>query len=1061
MQFERLRLAGFKSFVDPTDMRIDAGLTGVVGPNGCGKSNLLEAFRWVMGEASPKSLRGGGMDDVIFAGTAARPGRDFAEVMLTLGGAAAAAFPGEEALQVVRRVERGLGSSYRINGRDVRARDVALLFADAATGAHSPALVSQGRIGAIIAARPAERRALLEEAAGIAGLHVRRHEAELRLKATEANLLRLDDVIAGHTAAAAALRRAAKAAERYRAVSDALQVAERSLVVTRWQSAQAAAAAARAAAAAAESAVVAATAALAAGTAAQAEAGAALPALRTAASEAATAVLALAEHDRQLAAEATVAAGRLQALDALTAQLARNREREQALAGDAAAADARLADEAARLANLVATAGPALADAEAATTAAERAAATSEAELAGAIEAHARAAAAARLAGAARDAAAARQAKAEAEAARLAALPLPDLARLDAGRDQAAAAVATAAQRIAAATSAIAAAESARRASEGAREAAHAALLEARAAVAAITAERDAVQRLLGAAPAASLIDQVTVAPGDELAFAAAFGDDLAATLGGTSGRFWDVVAGDLPPLPPGLEPLRATVPAALARRLAATGIADGAFDGALLPGQQAVTRDGRLWRWDGFRAFGGQGAAAAERLTQRNRLAAAEAAMPPAAAALAQAEAALAAAEADLARAVAADGEGRSARAAAERDHDRARSALAAATAERERAVATRDASAAAVTRLRGEAAALAAEVAAAQAAITAAGDVAALAAAVTAARSTAEAARLTLARARAVAATLLRDRDAAIVRQTSLAAEREAWTRRSAAAAAQLADLDRRAAAATAERGALAGRPAALATERAQVVARRADADAVHSAAAAALAAGEARLAALDAEARAAAEALSLARETRARAAADAAHADERRREIEAACGERYAASPPNLGAEPGDATALTAEIARLQAERERIGPVNLRADLELAELTATADAIAAERAELATAVARLRGSIGALNREGRARLLTAFARVDAHFRDLFGTLFAGGAAHLELIESDDPLAAGLEIMAQPPGKKLQSLTLLSGGEQALTAAALIFALFLTTPSPLCVLDEVDAPS
>ena len=147
-------------------------------------------------------------------------------------------------------------------------------------------------------------------------------------------------------------------------------------------------------------------------------------------------------------------------------------------------------------------------------------------------------------------------------------------------------------------------------------------------------------------------------------------------------------------------------------------------------------------------------------------------------------------------------------------------------------------------------------------------------------------------------------------------------------------------------------------------------------------------------------------------------------------------------------------------LTAERDRLGPVNLRADAELAELEASIAAGSAERAELDTAVARLRGSIGALNREGRVRLLEAFTRVDGHFRELYATLFTGGAAHLALVEADDPLEAGLEIMAQPPGKKLQSLTLLSGGEQALTAIALIFALFLTTPSPLCVLDEVDAP-
>src|SRR5881275_1825347 len=141
MRIRKLRLTGFKSFVEPAELLIEPGLTGVVGPNGCGKSNLLEAIRWVMGESSPKSMRGAGMEDVIFAGTGQRPARDFAEVVLL-----AEVGDNDQELEVVRRIERGAGSAYRVNGRDVRAKDVALLFADAATGAHSPALVSQGKI---------------------------------------------------------------------------------------------------------------------------------------------------------------------------------------------------------------------------------------------------------------------------------------------------------------------------------------------------------------------------------------------------------------------------------------------------------------------------------------------------------------------------------------------------------------------------------------------------------------------------------------------------------------------------------------------------------------------------------------------------------------------------------------------------------------------------------------------------------------------------------------------------------------------------------------------------
>ncbi|NOU04325.1 MAG: AAA family ATPase, partial [Novosphingobium sp.] len=241
MRIKRLKLSGFKSFVEPAELRIEPGLTGVVGPNGCGKSNLLEAIRWVMGESSPKSMRGGGMEDVIFAGTAQRPQRDFAEVVLL-----ADAGDNDSEMEVVRRIERGAGSAYRVNGRDVRAKDVALVFADAATGAHSPALVSQGKIAAVIAAKPAERRMMLEEAAGIAGLHVRRKDAEQKLRATEANLARLEDLMGQLDQQIGTLRRQARAAERYKGLSDKIRVAEARLVFARWRDAAAAAEAARA-----------------------------------------------------------------------------------------------------------------------------------------------------------------------------------------------------------------------------------------------------------------------------------------------------------------------------------------------------------------------------------------------------------------------------------------------------------------------------------------------------------------------------------------------------------------------------------------------------------------------------------------------------------------------------------------------------------------------------------------------------------------------------------------------------------------------------------------------
>src|SRR5512132_4073239 len=222
MKLTRLRLLGFKSFVEPTDFLIEPGLTGVVGPNGCGKSNLVEALRWGMGESSHKSMRAASMDDVIFSGSNTRPARNNAEVAIAIDNstrAAPAAFNDQDSLEIARRIERESGSNYRINGREVRARDVQILFADASTGARSPALVHQGRIGEIIQAKPEQRRRVLEEAAGVAGLHARRHEAELRLKAAETNLLRVEDVIGQLTAQVDGLKKQARQAIRYREVA--------------------------------------------------------------------------------------------------------------------------------------------------------------------------------------------------------------------------------------------------------------------------------------------------------------------------------------------------------------------------------------------------------------------------------------------------------------------------------------------------------------------------------------------------------------------------------------------------------------------------------------------------------------------------------------------------------------------------------------------------------------------------------------------------------------------------------------------------------------------------
>jgi chromosome segregation protein len=240
LHFSKLRLTGFKSFVDQTELVIQDGLTGIVGPNGCGKSNLLEAIRWVMGENRPTAMRGGGMEDVIFAGAATRTAKNFAEVSLILDNSerlAPKAFNDDDLIEIVRRITRDIGSAFKASGKDVRARDVQMLFADASTGAHSPALVRQGQIAELINAKPQNRRRILEEAAGISGLYQRRHEAELKLKGAETNLVRVDDVLEQLATQLHQLSRQARQAKRYREIMQELIDAEGVLLYRRWKEA--------------------------------------------------------------------------------------------------------------------------------------------------------------------------------------------------------------------------------------------------------------------------------------------------------------------------------------------------------------------------------------------------------------------------------------------------------------------------------------------------------------------------------------------------------------------------------------------------------------------------------------------------------------------------------------------------------------------------------------------------------------------------------------------------------------------------------------------------------
>jgi len=1082
VRFVRLRLQGFKSFVDATEIPIASGLTGVVGPNGCGKSNLLEAIRWVMGESSAKAMRGGDMEDVIFAGAATRPARAFAEVALTLDNSARHApvgFNDADQIEVARRIARDAGSAYRMNGREVRARDVRMLFADAATGAHSPALVRQGRISELVNAKPVARRAILEEAAGVSGLHQRRHEAELKLDAAARNLTRVDEVLDALQARLGQLARQAREAQRYRAVAEALRRAELALLVARWREADAARAGADAALTEAARAAGAAQAAAAAAARAREAAETTAPPLREEAAVAAAVVQRLALEREQLDARAARAAETARATAQRVAQLEADAEREGQLNADAAESLARLDAEIAEIARAREGHDAALATAGDTARAASARLAEREVALESAASDAARIAAqraAAERRQAETGAAAERAERAVAEAAAAAGALAGQLGALSDAAGAARARAGAAQAAAAGADASCAQAEAARAQAQSAEAEARGAASEAGGEAAALRAEVAGVEKLLAraAGSGAQVLEQVRAAPGYEAALGAALGDDLAQPPAAGDGGGWTALApcADAAPAPRGCEPLgpHVTAPPLLARRLARIALATrdqgDALHAALAPGWRLVSREGDLWRWDGLRLRAGAApSAAAARLAQKNRLDALRAALAQAEARAAKAAQAHEAARAALARAAEADASARAARrradeyaAASARAADQADAALSLARGRLETLEAARAAKA--------EDAALATDAArSAAAALAATGDPAAAKAEADARRRAVESARAEMLAARA-AVEELRRRDAARERRLGAAGrERESWAARLASAEKRAGELAQRLARARAEAGTAADEPGAVAAALARLGAAQSAAGARRAAAEDALAAAEARLRAAEADERAAERAASEAREARARREAlleaEAARADEAEARLVEAAPEGAAAALAQLGAEAVPAPeAAEVDVARLRRQREALGAVNLRAEQDAAEVEAERAQLAAEKDDLEAAIARLRHGVAELNREGRARLLAAFDAVNATFRELFTHLFNGGEAQLALVESDDPLEAGLEIMAMPPGKKLAALSLLSGGEQTLTALALIFAVFLVNPSPICVLDEVDAP-
>lgn len=1085
MKFTRLRVHGFKSFVEGTDFLIEPGLTGVVGPNGCGKSNLVEALRWVMGESSYKNMRASGMDDVIFAGSGKRPARNTAEVTLVVDNhdhKAPAAFNDADVLEVTRRIERESGSVYKINGKDVRARDVQLLFADASTGARSPAMVGQGRIGELISAKPQARRAVLEEAAGISGLYSRRNEAELRLRAAEQNLERLEDVLSELENQLEALKRQARQANRYRNLSADIRKTEATVLYLRMLAASVQTREAEAALAAAGETVVARSEAQAKAARDQAVAASVLPGLRDAESAAAAGLQRMVLARDALDSDERRMKERLVDLDRRLAQLNEDIQREQRMVSENAAILERLATEEQALGRDEQAATGKQAAADAARGNAEAKLADTERKLAEATAAHAAIAARRSELERAHREAGDRTLRARGQLAEvdreLIAL-VRQIAELP-GVAPAQEAVSAAEATIAKADEQVTAAEGRAIAARESETAARAPLAEAERALSGIETEARTLAKILGSgAPAGRrppLLDTLSVAKGYEAALAAAFGDALDASDDRQVAAHWRGAAplADDPALPEGAQPLAIKVkaPALLARALAQVGIvarADGpALQSLLKTGQVLVSREGDLWRWDGYVATAEAPTAAAMRLANRNRLAELEDAAIGARASVAERQAVLA--QAALAARGAQEQErlAREAARAAQRALDEARNRLAAVEREAGRLTSRRAALDESRARMATTVEETEAQARDAESALAAAADPLAAQQEVMMLRGAVAEDRGALAEARAAADALTRETDIRRRRLAAIAGERQNWQERAVNADSQIRILTGRRTEIETERAGHADAPAAFEQKRRALLSEIDKAETARREAADTLRQAETTLAGFDKASQDAMTALSEAREQRGRGEERLKATQERRLEIEARILEILDCEPHEVikqteidpSAPMPDLGQLETRLDRLRQEREKLGGVNLRADDEAVEVAARREALIKDRDDLIEAIRRLRQGIASLNREGRERLLAAFDVVNGHFQRLFTHLFGGGTAELQLTESDDPLEAGLEIMASPPGKKPQTMTLLSGGEQALTALALIFGVFLTNPAPICVLDEVDAP-
>ncbi|MEZ5813449.1 MAG: chromosome segregation protein SMC [Alphaproteobacteria bacterium] len=1085
IQFNKLRINGFKSFVERTELEIGPGLNGVVGPNGCGKSNLVEALRWVMGENSAKRMRGGGMEDVIFNGTAKRSARNIADVSLLLDNSsrrAPAAYNSADEIEIVRRIERDRGSNYKINGKAVRARDVQMLFADTVTGANSPAMVSQGRITQIINSKPLERRLVLEESAGISGLFARRHEAEIRLKAADTNLVRIEDVLGSMEGRLNALKRQARQATRYRNVSTQIRQMEILIAYMEWQALQERMGATRKTFEEAESLVAERLSVVSALTKTQTTQAEDLPALRQKEAEIAASLQTQKLALQRIEDEGAHLERLMEEAKEQLEQARTDRAHEENSLKESTGLLEKLEVEHTQIVEEQKSEGGQLEEKDAAREALEAKVLSLEEQynalMQGTAEAKARKNALEqriesnmrRLESVQARRSAAQEALLEAEKSGPEDIQgfEKDILGLEKDRDGHGASIETLQKDLDDISGVI----------DDAREA----LKKLESKKSEFDTEISVLEGFLNSENEGDftpVLQDVSAAQGFEKALSRALGDSLMASLDEKASSTWLHSKNEyvLPDLPKGADELRPHVkaPAVLNLALSQIGVVDSAAQGNALwpelkPGQSLVSKDGTYWRWDGFCVKSEAPDRHAQQLEQQNKLKSLINKRP-------QIEKEVAGVQTAFDRQIQKQAglreslqTAQNALRESQNQLNEKRDAWAALREEQAR-------TAGEVNRLNDVIALSTQDIEDFEAALKA--DRGELAAYENASEDNKEeqleALRGTLAEARSAHSEAIRAYDLYVQQQNTRNArmqaigdERVNLQNRAIRARERIKELDERIQTLADKLQTLDQRPDDFEESKAKLLDNISALEKQRDDAAEKLAQVENEVTETGRALKEAESVLGEAREARAHSQALMSSMQEQKGALKLSIQEKFDMPPEalrehsaiDMDRELGDLESLKGKKEKLIRERESIGAVNLRAEEEMSELEKEVGGLLHERNDLVQAIEELRSGIHKINTEARERLLAAFDHVNAHFQRLFVRLFGGGQAHLALIESDDPLNSGLEIFAQPPGKALQSLSLLSGGEQTMASIALIFAMFLTNPSPICVLDEIDAP-